>query len=322
MTSTPSTRGPRLGLEPGTAVERIVVPVTAETGHDRGIEVATTWATRWNLPILLVAVDTTGSGEAEIHLTRTRERLGAANPFPVSSRVLGGTGVASAVASVLTAGDLVVMSSAGSPSGLPGPSHAWALVQAATGHPVLLVGPNAATPTLDGPVVVGLDGSDLAEQALPAAAALAAALGTRLWLAEAVPTAVVAQAEHLREQGERVSTSAYLRDTAAQVASGAWDTLGHHLVATEAGVPAEVGAAGGDPGERVGWELVQSDHPAEALAGFAAERRAAALVLSTHGRSGLRADVFGSTALEAVARSSVPVLVIRPGTADEPTLTA
>ncbi len=314
MTSTPSTRAPRLGLEPGITVERIVVPVPADTGHDRGIEAATVWAARWNLPILLVAVDAAGSGEAEVHLTRTRERLATANPFPVTSQVLEGTDVATAVAAVLTAGDLVVMSSAGSPSGLPGPSHAWALIQAATGHPVLLVGPQA-TVALDGPVVVGLDGSDLAEQALPAATALAAALGTRLWLAQAVPTAAVAQAEHLREEGEHVSTSAYLRDTAAQVASGAWDTLGHHLV----GVAVDATA---DPGERVGWELVQSDHPAEALAAFAAERRAAALVLSTHGRSGLRADVIGSTALEAVARSSVPVLVMRPAIGEEAALTA
>ena len=322
MTSTPSTSSPRLALTPGAAVERIVVPVMAETGHDRGIEVAMAWAARWNLPILLVAVDTTGSGEAEIHLTRTRERLGAASGFPVSSQVLHGADVTAALAGVLAGDDLVVMSSAGSPSGLPGPSHAWALVQAVPGHPVLLVGPNAGAPALDGPVVIGLDGSDLAESALPAAAALAAALGTRLWLAEAVPTAAVAQAEHLREQGEHVSTSAYLRDTAAQVASGAWDTLGHHLVGADVGLPETTGAAPVDPGERVGWELTQSDHPAEALAAFAAERRATALVLSTHGRSGLRADVLGSTALEAVARSSAPVLVIRPEGGDEPALEA
>ncbi|MDH4362510.1 MAG: universal stress protein [Acidimicrobiia bacterium] len=313
MTSTPSTSSPRPWLTPGVAVERIVVPVMAESGHDRGIEVATAWASRWSLPVLLVAVDTTGSGEAEIHLTRTRERLGASSGFPVSSRVLNGADVAAAVAGVLTTGDLVVMSSAGSPSGLPGPSHAWSLVQAAAGRPVLLVGPNATAPTLDGPVVVGLDGSGLAEQALPAALALATALGTRLWLAQAVPSAAVAQAEHLREQGEQVSTSAYLRDTAAQVAAGAWDTLGHRVAGT---------TTGADSGERVGWELVQSDHPAEALAAFAGERRAAALVLSTHGQSGLRADVFGSTALEAVARSTAPVLVIRPDSGDEPALNA
>lgn len=313
MTSTPSASSPRLTLRPGATVERIVVPVVADTGHDRGIEVATAWAARWNLPILLVAVDTTGSGEAAIHLTRTRERLGAASPSPVSNQVLEGADVAAAVAGVLTTGDLVVMSSAGSSTGLPGTSHAWALVRMGAGQPLLLIGPNVGAPSLDGPVVVGLDGSDLAEQALPVALALAGALDTRLWLTQAVPGAAVVQAEHLRERGENVSTSAYLRDTATQVAAGAWDTLGHHLTGT---------STGADHGERVGWELVQSDHPAEALAGFAAERRAAALVLSTHGQSGLRADVFGSTAMEAVARSSVPVLVIRSGTADEPALNA
>lgn len=317
MTSTPSTRSLSLALQPGTAVERLVVPVPPDSGHDRGVEAAIAWAARWNLPVLLVTVDATGRGEAEVHLTRTRERLGAANGFPVTSQVLEGTDVATAVAGLLTAGDLVMMSSSGSPSGLPGPSHAWPLVQAAVGHPVVLVGPNvtAPLPALDGPVVVGLDGSDLAEQALPVALALAGALGTRLWLVEAVPGATVAQAEHLRTEGEHVSTSAYLRDTVAQVAAGAWDTLGHHLSGSGSGT-------GTEPGERVGWELVQSDHPAEALAAFAGERRAAALVLSTHGRSGLRADVLGSTALEVVARSTVPVLVIRPDGDDEPALPA
>lgn len=321
MTSTPSSRSLSLALQPGTAVERVVVPVPPDSGHDRGVEVAIAWAARWKLPVLLVTVDATGRGEAEVHLTRTRERLGAANGFPVTSQVLDGTDVASAVAGLLTTGDLVVMSSSGSPSGLPGPSHAWPLVQAATGHPVVLVGPNVTVPLppLDGPVVVGLDGSDLAEQALPVALALAGALGTRLWLVEAVPGATVAQAEHLRTQGEHVSTSAYLRDTVAQVAAGAWDTVGHHLAATATGTGT---ATGSEPGEPVGWELVQSDDPAEALAAFAGERRAAALVLSTHGRSGLRADVFGSTALEAVARSAVPVLVIRPEGEDEAALTA
>lgn len=315
MTSTPSTRSPGLALQPGTAIERLVVPVPPDSGHDRGVEVAIAWAARWNLPVLLVTVDASGRGEADVHLTRTRERLGAANRFPVTSQVLEGTDVATAVAGLLAAGDLVVMSSSGSPSGLPGPSHAWPLIQAAAGHPLVLVGPNVTVPlpALDGPVVVGLDGSDLAEQALPVALALAGALGTRLWLVEAIPGATVAQAEHLRTQGERVSTSAYLRDTVAQVAAGAWDALGHHLAGTGTGT---------EPGERVGWELVQSDHPAEALAAFAGERRAAALVLSTHGRSGLRADVLGSTALEAVARSTVPVLVIRPDGSDEPALTA
>ncbi len=317
MTSTPHTRSLSLALQPGAAVERLVVPVPPDSGHDRGVEVAIAWAARWNLPVLLVTVDATGRGEAEVHLTHFRERLGAANGFPVTSQVLEGSDVATAVAGLLTAGDLVMMSSSGSPSGLPGPSHAWPLVQAAAGHPVVLVGPNVTVPlpALDGPVVVGLDGSDLAEQALPVALALAGALGTRLWLVEAVPGATVVQAEHLRAQGEHVSTSAYLRDTLAQVAAGAWDTLGHHLAGTSTGT-------GTEPGERVGWELVQSDRPAEALAAFAGERRAAALVLSTHGRSGLRADVLGSTALEAVARSTVPVLVIRPDGGDEAALTA
>ncbi len=316
MTSTPSTRSPRLALIPGAAVERIVVPVAADTGHDRGIEVATVWAARWNLPVLLVTVDPDSRGEAEVRLTHTRERLGAANGFPVTSQVLEGADVATAVSELLTTGDLVMMSSSGSLSGRPGPSHTWPLVQAATGHPVVLVGPNvtAPPPTLDGPVVVGLDGSSLAEQALPVALSLAGALGNRLWLAQAVPRAAVAQAEHLRTQGEHVSTSAYLRDTAAQVAAGEWDSLGHQLAG------AEPGGGTGDPGERVGWELIQSDHPAEALTAFAGERQAAALVLSTHGRSGLRAEVLGSIGLEAVARSTVPVLMIRPEGDDEPAL--
>jgi nucleotide-binding universal stress UspA family protein len=339
MSSIPSTDSSRLVLGAGAAIERLVVPVLSDTGHDRGIETAVTWAARWELPILLVSVDTAGTGEVEAHLDRTRERLAAASHLSVTGQVLavsdgpaGSDGIAGSLAGIIRDGDLVVMSSAGSPSGRPGASHAWSLVQAID-RPVLLVGPALAAPaTLDGPVVVGLDGSDLAEQALPAATGLAAALGTRLWLVEAVPTGTVAQAEQLRARGEAVSTSAYLRRTASDVAAGSWDALGHHLAGADLGLPADAADAAatttdtttgaGSLGERVVWELVQSDQPAEALAAFGAERRAAVLVLSTHGASGLRADVLGSTCLEAVARASAPVLVIRPSGGDEPALTA
>jgi nucleotide-binding universal stress UspA family protein len=61
-----------------------------------------------------------------------------------------------------------------------------------------------------------------------------------------------------------------------------------------------------------GWEVVHSDDPAGALADFANPRQASALVLSTHGRSGLRAEVLGSTCLATVARAGAPVLVLPP----------
>lgn len=344
MSSIPSTDSSRLVVGPGAPVERLVVPLLADSGHDRGVETAATWAARWQLPILLVSVDTTGTGAVEAHLDRTRERLAAATHLSVTDQVLAGAGdtagadLSGSIAGIVGRGDLVVMSSAGSPSGHPGPSHAWSLVQAVD-RPVLLVGPAVVGPaTLDGPVVVGLDGSDLAEQSLSAATGLAAALGTRLWLVEAVPTGTLAQAERLRARGEAVSTSAYLRRTASDVAAGSWDTLGHHLAGADLGLPTDdasaaaaprptatatpAAATGDQPGERVGWELVQSDRPAEALAAFGTERRAAVLVLSTHGASGLRADVLGSTCMETVARASAPVLVIRPTGGDEPALTA
>jgi nucleotide-binding universal stress UspA family protein len=176
-------------------------------------------------------------------------------------------------------------------------------------------------------VVVGLDGSPLAEQGLAVAGGLASALDNRLWLVQAVSSTAVAQVARLREQGEQVSASGYLRATAERVAGGAWDTLGQHLTGHDVGIPdapdnrppeSETGPDTGGPG----WEVVQSDDPAAALSHFAHERRASALVLSTHGRSGLRADVLGSTCLAVVAQATVPVLVFVPDAPDQAALPA
>ena len=294
MTSTSSTDSPRLTLGDRHPIERIVVPITPEAGHDRGIGVAMAWAARWQLPVKLLAIDTTSSDTVDVaageHLARTRQRLAAATHLEVEEEMLSGPDVVAALAAALSDGDLVTMTSGGatahpSPGATPpSASHAWRLVQAWRG-PVLMVGPNVEPTTLDGPVVIGLDGSPMAEQSLDLATELASALGARVWLVEALGHSTIRQVEQLHSRGEAVSASAYLRQTAARLET---------------------------EGQDVGWELVQSDDPVAAVAGFAQDRKASVIVLSTHGSSGLRADVFGSTCLAVVAAATAPVLVSVP----------
>lgn len=309
MPSSPSPLESRLRFGPQRpVVSRIVVPVLPEAvGRDRGVEVATAWATRWHLRLLLLGVEVTDAGAVDLaageHLARAVERLGASGAVPVEELMLSGPDVATVVAGALEPGDLVVMASLGATAHVSA-SHGWQVVRA-VGGPVVLVGPEVHQTVLDGPVVLGLDGSPLAEQAIAPAQGLAGALGARLWVVEAADPAAVALAEQLRDRGEQVSTSAYLRTMAERLATGAWDAAHDEPLST-------VAAPAGGSNLDVGWELVQGADPVSALVDFVAARRASALVLGTHGRSGLRADIFGSTCMGAVAHSTAPVVVLMP----------
>lgn len=136
-------------------------------------------------------------------------------------------------------------------------------------------------------LLVPLDGSRLAEAALPAAAALAEKLGASvllLHIIEANPPREVHGERHLTTAEE---ACAYLDEVKSR--------------AFPAGVPVAchvhtTGSAG------VAESIVE--HTAELAAGL--------VVMCTHGRSGLRAMVSGTVAQKVVAGGTVPVLLIRP----------
>jgi nucleotide-binding universal stress UspA family protein len=123
-------------------------------------------------------------------------------------------------------------------------------------------------------LVVPLDGSPLAERALPYATLLARACGTPLillsisyanWLEKPSPAGLEAVAQRTRQSGVEVEP----------------------LVQT-----------------------VYHDNIARAICDAAVERQAALIVMSTHGRTGLGRWLYGSVADEVLRRAEMPVVLV------------
>jgi nucleotide-binding universal stress UspA family protein len=134
-------------------------------------------------------------------------------------------------------------------------------------------------------ILVPLDGSELAERALPVAVALAEALGGKVRLARIVPYfAVLAADPMLYEEINRMSEEealAYLRNVASRLPEGL-------VVSTTA----EIGSA------------------AEGILEEARQSKARLIVMSSHGRSGIGRWMYGSVAERVLGQSAVPVLII------------
>lgn len=139
-------------------------------------------------------------------------------------------------------------------------------------------------------IVVLLDGSAFAESALPLAAAIAHRRGVRLDLVTVhrpFPVADLNVAAYAELDGQiRAEEEAYLAKQAAQVASS------YDLRVTSA---------------LLGGELVP------ALDAYIAAEPTDLVVLSTHGRGGLKRLVLGSTADRLVRELHLPLLLVRPG---------
>jgi len=141
-------------------------------------------------------------------------------------------------------------------------------------------------------LVVPLDGSELAEAALPVARDLAVALTAKLVLVGVVshvgmPAPVRRGAPaSLSEQDFRQvrdEARAYLESTASQLGSDLVTGIAIHS---------------GEPGREI-------DREAE-------ERGAAAIVMATHGRTGIFRTLLGSVAGQVVHSGSTPVLLVHP----------
>jgi nucleotide-binding universal stress UspA family protein len=137
--------------------------------------------------------------------------------------------------------------------------------------------PGGSGPASYRTILVALDGSPLAERALPFARAVARGAGARLVLVRAVPPATVAPAPG--SAGDEAA--AYLERIALLV-------TGHGAV--EVAVPA---------GE-----------PAAAILAHGRARGADLLVLATHGRSGLGRWLYGSVADAVLRHAETPVLLV------------
>jgi nucleotide-binding universal stress UspA family protein len=134
-------------------------------------------------------------------------------------------------------------------------------------------------------VLVPLDGSPLAERALPYAVMLARASEARLLLVRVVPVTTGHNGHKNVESYQTREAELYLRDVAGRVK--------HPFVVESA---------------------VFTGDPADSIVDEIALRQVDVVVMSTHGRSGLGRWVYGSVADQIMRRASVPVLLVPPRT--------
>ena len=142
-------------------------------------------------------------------------------------------------------------------------------------------------------ILITLDGSSLAESALPHAEAIARQFGGELTLLQVVPSPVtiaVGYYDHL--SGEVLEA---LRDTALEQAK----------VYVEEQVAAVTGR-----GIKASGQVVEGE-PVDCVLHCADELVVDLVVMATHGRSGLGRWVFGSVADRVLRGAERPVLLIR-----------
>jgi nucleotide-binding universal stress UspA family protein len=140
-------------------------------------------------------------------------------------------------------------------------------------------------------LLVPLDGSTTAEQALPVAAAIARRTGTRLHLATVLPPMPVPLVGE--EPGTEPGFEQKLRDQSLEYLKATADALGttHGLDVTFA---------------------LLDGAPVHALAEHARVRHVGLIVMTTHGHSGVNRLWLGSVADRLLRRTRAPVLLLRP----------
>ncbi len=152
--------------------------------------------------------------------------------------------------------------------------------------------PTGESEELAGLLLVPLDGSSIAEEALPAAAAIAHRTRARLHLAT-----VIQQVPALLASGEEPAVDAELEQELR-------DQAGEYLKST-----AE--ALGTTHGVEVSYAVLDG-LAAPALADHARAKRVGLMVMTTHGHTGLNRLWLGSVADRLLRWVKVPVLLLRP----------
>jgi nucleotide-binding universal stress UspA family protein len=154
-------------------------------------------------------------------------------------------------------------------------------------------------------IIVPLDGSALAEQALPYARALAALTGAQIHLMQAIPEQRVA--------------SVYTPMLAEAYAAGSdpSEALEHNHMPVMATLQSQAAMYLAEQAQALRTNAITVDietyigDPAEMIVEIAETKPAAWVVMATHGYSGLRRWTLGSVTDKVVQAASVPVLIVR-----------
>ena len=136
-------------------------------------------------------------------------------------------------------------------------------------------------------ILVPLDGSQLSEAALPAAAALAGKLGAAVTLLHVIERAAPQQVHNDRHLSDPEEARTYLKDVARRAFPG-------QILVT--------------------WHV--HDSPVEdvvrSIVDHAAELQPDLIVMCTHGRTGVRGLLYGTIAQQVVAQGNTPLLLVKP----------
>jgi nucleotide-binding universal stress UspA family protein len=166
----------------------------------------------------------------------------------------------------------------------------------ATTNPLLIIRPQEKTvvvrdPTVDN-IIAPLDGSAIAEQALPHLIALAKALGAKVTLVRVVPTTAY-----------YMGMMDYPSAAYQELLDAEEETAGKYL--------AEIAARLRGEGVAIAAEKLGRGEPAGAVLDLAGGTANPLVAMTTHGRSGVGRFVLGSVADRVIRHVGVPVLVIR-----------
>jgi nucleotide-binding universal stress UspA family protein len=164
--------------------------------------------------------------------------------------------------------------------------------------PVLLIQPSAEgwkAPFSCRRLVVPLDGSGMAETALPAASAVAHAFEAEVRLVWVVPTVATVSGERGAAMKLMPSAAAALLDAEAAQAATYLERVGARL--REEGVKISVEVGRGEP--------------IRVLLDTVAKQEIDLIVIATHGRSGISAVWAGSVTSRILRYSTRPILLIR-----------
>ncbi|MBI3949809.1 MAG: universal stress protein [Acidobacteria bacterium] len=149
-------------------------------------------------------------------------------------------------------------------------------------------------------ILVPLDGSALAEEALPYAEDMARTRQSEIFLFRVAMTNVTSDAMVSLEQGnpEYRAYTMEIEQPIVESVNKYLDTIQHAL--EQRGLPVH--------------KVIKRDgHPASAILSFAQEAGIELIVMSTHGRSGLNRLIYGSVTERVLRGTGIPVLVVPSG---------
>lgn len=144
-------------------------------------------------------------------------------------------------------------------------------------------------------ILIATDGSDLARKGVDKGLALAARLGAKVTIVSVTAPLDARAASAAREAGVKDPAVRYDQTVDAEMAKRF----------------ASIRQRAAEKGVAVDLTHEIDDHPAEAIVRLADRLDCDLIVMSSHGRRGMRRLVLGSQTAEVVTSTTRPVLVIR-----------